>query len=102
MAAEQAARQTIDKVLPQAGWSVQDAGQANIHATRGVAIRELISPTRSTLSRARNVFAFHKADTLAEWLKRISQGPFSLLVTAILRPNYPPPLSSRASARCPN
>jgi type I restriction enzyme R subunit len=40
MAAEQAARQTIDRLLRHAGWSVQDVDQANLHAARGVAIRE--------------------------------------------------------------
>ncbi len=37
---EQQARETIDKLLTLAGWLVCDAAQANIHATRGVAIRE--------------------------------------------------------------
>lgn len=42
MSAEQAARQTIDKLLAQAGWAVQDFKQADIHAARGVAIREFV------------------------------------------------------------
>jgi type I restriction enzyme R subunit len=37
---EQHARQAIDKLLIQAGWAVCDPAQANIHAARGVAIRE--------------------------------------------------------------
>ena len=37
---EQEARETIDKLLAQAGWVVCDADQANIHAAHGVAIRE--------------------------------------------------------------
>jgi type I restriction enzyme R subunit len=37
---EQEARQIIDDILAQAGWFVQDVKQANIHAGRGVAIRE--------------------------------------------------------------
>ncbi len=37
---EQDARAEIDRLLNAAGWSVQDLNQANIHATRGVAIRE--------------------------------------------------------------
>jgi type I restriction enzyme R subunit len=37
---EQQARIAIDKLLAAAGWSVCDASQANIHASRGVAIRE--------------------------------------------------------------
>jgi len=34
------ARQTIDQLLAAAGWDVQDVSSANIHAGRGVAIRE--------------------------------------------------------------
>lgn len=47
---EQEARQQIDALLTKAGWLVQDATAAHIHAGRGVAIREfplsgrLISP----------------------------------------------------------
>ena len=37
---EQEARETIDKMLDQSGWDVQDVDNANIHAKRGVAIRE--------------------------------------------------------------
>jgi type I restriction enzyme R subunit len=36
---EKLARETIDKLLTQAGWLVCDASQVNIHAARGVAIR---------------------------------------------------------------
>ena len=39
-APEQEARETIDKLLDSAGWVVQDTKDANIHAARGVAIRE--------------------------------------------------------------
>ena len=42
---EDDARQKIDADLMAAGWIVQDAGAANIHAGRGVAIREF--PLRS-------------------------------------------------------
>lgn len=42
MSAEQAARQTIDKLLAQAGWAVHDFKQADIHVARGVAIREFV------------------------------------------------------------
>lgn len=41
---EQRARDTIDNLLAQAGWTVCDAAQANIHAARGVAIREFPLP----------------------------------------------------------
>ncbi|OYY93730.1 MAG: type III restriction endonuclease subunit R, partial [Hydrogenophilales bacterium 28-61-23] len=37
---EQQARENIDKLLHAAGWIVSNASQANIHAARGVAIRE--------------------------------------------------------------
>ncbi len=37
---EQQAREKIDQLLARAGWRVCDAAQANIHASRGVAIRE--------------------------------------------------------------
>ena len=37
---EQRARQEIDRLLTQAGWSVQDMAAVNLHAARGVAIRE--------------------------------------------------------------
>jgi len=142
VSAEQAARQTIDKLLSQAGWAVQDFKQADIHAARGVAIREFVlneghgfadyllyvdgkaagvieaKKEGATLTgveiqsaryaqglptslpawrrplpfvyestgaethftngldpepRARNVFAFHRPDTLAEWLKLLPQ-----------------------------
>ncbi|MDK9715604.1 MAG: DEAD/DEAH box helicase family protein [Sulfuritalea sp.] len=37
---EQQARQEIDRLLAAAGWRVLDLAEANIHAARGVAIRE--------------------------------------------------------------
>lgn len=40
MSAEQAARKTIDELLRKAGWHVCDVGDADLHASRGVAIRE--------------------------------------------------------------
>ncbi|HQX58522.1 MAG: DUF4357 domain-containing protein [Rhodoferax sp.] len=40
MTPEAKARQTIDALLAQAGWHVCDMAQANIHAARGVALRE--------------------------------------------------------------
>ena len=138
---EQRARENIDRLLTAAGWVVQRVDQANIHAARGVAIREFpLEPGHgfadyllyvdakacgvieakkagATLTgveaqsaryaqglpaalpawarplpfiyestgvethftnrldpapRARNVFAFHKPDMLAEWLKAVS------------------------------
>ncbi len=41
---EQQARETIDRLLEAAGWHVCDAAAANIHAARGVAIREFPLP----------------------------------------------------------
>jgi len=40
MTPEAKARQTIDALLAQAGWHVCDMANANIHAARGVALRE--------------------------------------------------------------
>ncbi|MBI4996863.1 MAG: DEAD/DEAH box helicase family protein [Rhodocyclales bacterium] len=37
---EQQAREEIDRLLTSAGWLVADLAQANIHASRGVALRE--------------------------------------------------------------
>lgn len=37
---EARARLTIDALLNAAGWAVQDVAAANIHASRGVALRE--------------------------------------------------------------
>jgi len=41
---EQDARREIDRLLIAAGWAVQDADRASIHAARGVAIREFPLP----------------------------------------------------------
>ncbi len=37
---EQEARTEIDRMLAEAGWLVQDVKNVNLHASRGVAIRE--------------------------------------------------------------
>jgi len=37
---EEKARETIDNILDDAGWAIQDLADANIHAERGVVIRE--------------------------------------------------------------
>jgi type I restriction enzyme R subunit len=39
---EQQARQQIDRLLAAAGWAVQDFKAADIHAARGVALREFV------------------------------------------------------------
>ena len=41
MTPEQQARVNIDRLLEQAGWSVQDADSINLYASSGVAVREL-------------------------------------------------------------
>jgi type I restriction enzyme, R subunit len=43
-APEQEARQKIDQLLEAAGWVVQDVKAANLHAGRGVALREFPLP----------------------------------------------------------
>jgi len=40
VSAEQAARQNIDQLLQKAGWHVCDVANADLHVSRGVAIRE--------------------------------------------------------------
>jgi type I restriction enzyme R subunit len=40
MTPEQQARESIDELLAAAGWHICDVDRANIHAARGVAIRE--------------------------------------------------------------
>ncbi len=42
MGSEQEARKSIDRLLAAAGWAVQDFKAADIHAARGVAIREFV------------------------------------------------------------
>ena len=40
MTPEQRARVNIDRLLGQAGWTIQDAGSVDLYAARGVAVRE--------------------------------------------------------------
>lgn len=40
MSPEERAREEIDRLLTAAGWTVADVSKADIHAGRGVAIRE--------------------------------------------------------------
>ena len=42
MTPEQQARTTIDKLLEQAGWKVQDTSSVNLYASGGVAVREFV------------------------------------------------------------
>ncbi|MCA3228219.1 MAG: DEAD/DEAH box helicase family protein [Burkholderiales bacterium] len=49
LTAEQQARVVIDQLLTAAGWAVQDVRAANVHATRGVALREFeLNPGHGT------------------------------------------------------
>jgi type I site-specific restriction endonuclease len=41
MTPEEKARQQIDAILSRCGWTVQDKSQMNLHAAKGVALREL-------------------------------------------------------------
>ena len=45
MKPEDRARQSIDRMLEDAGWVVQDRSHFNLSATRGVAIREFSMPS---------------------------------------------------------
>jgi type I restriction enzyme R subunit len=154
---EQRAREDIDKLLAQAGWQVFDIAQANIHAGRGVALREFplkdghgfadyllyvdgkaagvieAKKQGATLSgveiqsgryaqglpdalpawrrplpflyestgietrftngldpepRARNVFAFHRPEMLAEWLRYTNDGGVSANIAASPAPTF--------------
>ncbi|MEP7182670.1 MAG: hypothetical protein ABI886_10810 [Betaproteobacteria bacterium] len=44
MSPEEKARVEIDRLLEAAGWSVVDASKVNLHASRGVAVREFPLP----------------------------------------------------------
>jgi len=158
---ERDARAEIDRLLNAAGWSVQDFDEANIHASRGVAIREFrLKPghgkadyllyvdakasgvieakragatlrgverqsakyleglpeslpawqrplpfayestgaeTRFTngldpLPRSRNVFAFHRPDTLVDWLAPPNEVHDGAAPTFLSRMQLMPPL----------
>ena len=46
---EERARQSIDRLLTAAGWAVQDFKGADLHAARGVALREFeLNPGHGT------------------------------------------------------
>ena len=152
MSPEEQARTEIDRLLEAAGWTVVDVASANIHATRGVAIREFplaeghgfadyllyvdgsaagvieAKRTGATLTgveiqsgryaqglppdlpawrrplpfvyestgtethftngldsepRARNVFAFHRPETLAQWLTQAAAEPPGMPATVL-------------------
>jgi hypothetical protein len=83
VSAEQAARKTIDELLEKAGWRVCDLKDADLHASRGVAIREFPLESRALanpsmgrnesgypdyLPRAHNFFPLRRPGTLDEWL----------------------------------
>ncbi len=82
---EQAVRQTIDELLSAAGWAVQDASRADIHAERGVAIREFPLPGHGFAdyllcinAAAAGIIEAKKEGTtlsgVAETLERVSSG----------------------------
>lgn len=60
MTPEEQARSAIDALLAAAGWSVQDDQRADIHAARGVALREfpLISPSPASAGEGRGEGGF--------------------------------------------
>jgi type I restriction enzyme R subunit len=60
MTPEEQARSAIDALLAAAGWSVQDYQRADIHAARGVAIREfpLVSPSPASAGEGRGEGGF--------------------------------------------
>ncbi len=158
---EQQARAEIDRLLTAAGWSVQDFKSANIHAARGVALREFqlkegygeadyllyvdaraagvieakkvgatltgVEPQSGRYSkglpdslpawqrplpflyestglethftngldpepRARNIFAFHRPETFAEWMHYAIPSAGEAPGSFLARVNFMPPL----------
>jgi type I restriction enzyme R subunit len=156
---EQRARAEIDRLLGLAGWAVQSVGEVDLHAARGVAVREFpllpghgfadyllyvdgkacgvveAKKQGATLTgveaqsaryaqglpatlpawrrplpflyestgvethfsnglgpapRARNVFAFHRAETLAEWLAQAAADPPGAPATVLTTDGRPP------------
>ena len=167
MSPEEQARSEIDRLLEAAGWMVVDVAGANIHATRGVAIREFplaeghgfadyllyvdgmaagvieAKRTGATLTgveiqsgryaqglppslpawrrplpfvyestgaethftngldpepRARNVFAFHRAETLAQWLTQAATDPPGVPATVLTTDGRPPPAEAQRAS----
>jgi Type I restriction modification DNA specificity domain len=161
---EQQAREQIDRLLAQAGWSVQDVASADQAIARGVAIREFPLPPGqgfadyllyadgkacgvieakkrgATLTgveaqsaryalglpsappawrrplpfvyertgiethftqgldpvpRARAVFAFHRPETLADWLAQASADPPGAPATVLTTDGQPPPAEAQ-------
>ena len=161
---EQRAREVIDRLLEQAGWAVQAVAEADIHAARGVALREFeLNPGHGTADyllyvdgkacgvieakkqgatltgveaqsgryaqglpaalpawrrplpfvyestgveshftngldptpRARAVFAFHRPETLADWLAQASADPPAALATVLTTDGQPPPAEAQ-------
>lgn len=70
MTPEAQARETIDKMLSAAGWAVQDRGELNLGAARGVAVREyplqseyadyLLFVDRQAIPLDRRIHIFHQ------------------------------------------
>ncbi len=164
---EQQARTEIDRLLAAAGWAVQDVKAADLHAARGVALREFeLNPGCGTADyllyvdgracgvieakkqgatltgveaqsgryaqglpaalpawrrplpfvyestgvethftngldpapRARPVFAFHRADTLAGWLDQAAAAPPGAPATVLTTDGQPPAAEARLHA----
>jgi type I restriction enzyme R subunit len=78
---EARARQHIDELLTAAGWAVQGRPEMNLGAARGVAVREFPPYTdgRDPQPRSRGVFAFHRPETLLEWVREVETQNFASL-----------------------
>ena len=82
---EQLARQEVDRLLTAAGWAVQHMAEANLHAARGVALREF--PLQSGFGFADYLLY---VDGRTEKISAIT--PFSLIPTqgvVLLNPRQP-------------
>src|SRR4030067_574024 len=98
---EDKAREQIDGMLEQAGWAVQDFDKADIHSYPGVVIRyfplKCGHGTANYLdpdARSRNVFSFHRPETLTEWLTY--ESPVELDKAAEALAIYEKPFTLRA------
>jgi len=82
-------------MLTQAGWTLQDYKAVDLSAARGIAtgVETFSRDERDPHSRSRQVFSFHRPETLAEWMSepdtlraRLAKMPFAHpLATAGMR-----------------
>ncbi|MFN8474773.1 MAG: hypothetical protein U0822_21460 [Anaerolineae bacterium] len=102
---EQRARQTIDRLLADAGWLVQDRGQINLGANRGVAVREFPVKTgfAANLARAKHLRQSILKRAFAGQLvpQDPSDEPASALLEQIRRPSPQPSPTGRGGPRGP-